>query len=51
MKINIKRILCPTDMSPQSDEALRYAIALARAYQAQLVVCHCVDSSALAEES
>jgi nucleotide-binding universal stress UspA family protein len=51
MKINIKRILCPTDMSPQSDEALRYAIALARAYQAKLFVCHCVDSSALADES
>lgn len=29
MKITIERILCPTDFSPESEEALRYAIALA----------------------
>jgi nucleotide-binding universal stress UspA family protein len=42
---NIERILCPTDLSPDSDEALRYAIALARAYGAKLFVCHCVESA------
>jgi nucleotide-binding universal stress UspA family protein len=51
MKITIKRILCPTDFSPESDEALRYAIALARAYEAKLSICHCADSSPLADES
>ena len=38
--IDIKRILCPTDLSRDSDHALRYAVALVRAYQAQLTVCH-----------
>jgi nucleotide-binding universal stress UspA family protein len=34
-------ILCPTDLSPDSDEALRYAIALARSYNAELILLHC----------
>jgi nucleotide-binding universal stress UspA family protein len=37
----IKRILCPTDLSSESDEALRYALTLARAYDAKLIVFHC----------
>jgi nucleotide-binding universal stress UspA family protein len=41
----IERILCPIDLSPQSDEALRYSIALARAYGAVLYVCHSVVRS------
>jgi nucleotide-binding universal stress UspA family protein len=39
--MSIKRILCPTDLSTESDEALRYALALARAYEAKLIVFHC----------
>jgi len=39
--MKIERILCPTDLSPDSDEALRYAIALSRAYTAELVLLHC----------
>ncbi len=39
----IQRILCPTDLSSESDEALRYAIALTRAYQAKLLLLHCTD--------
>jgi len=39
--MKIERILCPTDLSPDSDEALRYAIALSRAYNAELVLMHC----------
>jgi nucleotide-binding universal stress UspA family protein len=38
--IDIKRILCPTDLSTKSDQALRYALALVRAYEAQLMVCY-----------
>jgi nucleotide-binding universal stress UspA family protein len=41
----IKRILCPTDLSTESDEALRYALALARAYEAKLIVFHCLLST------
>ena len=39
--MKIDRILCPTNLSPESDEALRYAIAMARAYSAELVALHC----------
>lgn len=39
--IKLDRILCPTDLSTESDEALRYGVALARAYEAQLFLLHC----------
>ncbi|HKO62621.1 MAG TPA: universal stress protein [Pyrinomonadaceae bacterium] len=39
--MKIESILCPIDMSPDSDQALRYAIALARAYSAKLILLHC----------
>jgi nucleotide-binding universal stress UspA family protein len=39
------RILCPTDLSTDPDGALAYAIALARANEAKLVVCYCVRPS------
>jgi nucleotide-binding universal stress UspA family protein len=39
--IKIDRILCPTDLSTESDEALRYGVALARAYGARLFLLHC----------
>ena len=39
--MKIERILCPTNLSPESDDALSYAIALARAYEAELVLLHC----------
>ena len=42
----IKRILCPTDLSNESDEALRYALALTRAYDAKLIVFHCRPEAA-----
>jgi nucleotide-binding universal stress UspA family protein len=48
--ININRILCPTDLSTESDEALRYAVALARAYEAQLFLLHCSETDLLPEE-
>ena len=41
--INIKRILCPIDLSPYSGNALRYALALARAYDAELMLLHCTQ--------
>jgi nucleotide-binding universal stress UspA family protein len=39
--MKIECILCPTDLSPDSDEALRYAIGLSRAYNAELILLHC----------
>jgi nucleotide-binding universal stress UspA family protein len=49
--ITIERILYPIDLSPESDGALRYAIALARVYEAKLFVCHCMESSPLTNDS
>ena len=43
--ININRILCPIDMSPQSAGAVRYAVALARAHEAELILLHCADAA------
>lgn len=47
-RICFERILCPTDLSPDSDVALRYAVTLTRAYGAKLYVCHSVESLAYA---
>ena len=48
--IQVKRILCPTDLSNESDEALRYAVALARTYEAQLFLLHCSEQDSFPEE-
>jgi nucleotide-binding universal stress UspA family protein len=51
MRINEKmifsRILCPVDLSTESGQALRYAIALAKAYGAELFVVHCIEEEPL----
>jgi nucleotide-binding universal stress UspA family protein len=39
----INTILCPIDLSSDSNKALGYAIALARAFNARLYVCYCVN--------
>lgn len=41
--INIKRILCPTDLSPHSGDAVRYALALSRTHEAELILLHCTN--------
>src|SRR5436190_23543565 len=41
--ISIKRILCPTDLSQHSGDAVRYALALSRAHEAELILLHCTD--------
>lgn len=46
-RITFERILCPTDLTPDSDESLRYGIALAKAYDAKLSVINCVDNYAV----
>jgi nucleotide-binding universal stress UspA family protein len=47
--ITIERILCPTDLSTESDEALRYALALACAYNAKLMLLHCREAGSIVE--
>ena len=48
--INIKRILCPTDLSPYSGTAVRYALALSRAHNAELILLHCTNGVDAEEE-
>ena len=43
--MRIERILCPTDLTPDSRAALRYAAALAQAYDAELIQIYCENSS------
>ena len=41
--IKIERVLCPTDLSTEADEALRYALALTKAYGAKLKLVYCKE--------
>jgi nucleotide-binding universal stress UspA family protein len=43
-RLSFTRIVCPVDLSPDSSEALRYAVALARSYDAKLSVLHCIPT-------
>jgi nucleotide-binding universal stress UspA family protein len=43
MRVKIKNIMCSTDFSDLSNQALPYAIALAREFGAKLYVCHVID--------
>ena len=45
--IKIERILCPTDLSTEADEALRYALALTKAYEAKLILVYCKEPTSL----
>jgi len=47
--IRIERILCPTDLTTESDEALRYAIALSCAYNAKLMLLYCREPGSIVE--
>jgi nucleotide-binding universal stress UspA family protein len=48
--IDIKRILCPTDLSAYSGNAVRYALALSRAHNGELILLHCTDETDTDEE-
>lgn len=43
MRVTFQRILCATDLSDASDQAVAHGISLAQEYQARLLVCHCID--------
>ncbi len=49
--LKLDRILCPTDLTPESDEALRYAVAFAQAYKARLILLYCRKPGSLVEWS
>jgi len=42
-----KKILVPIDFSPCSEEAFRVALALAKTFQAELLLLHVIDTGAL----
>ena len=44
-RITFERVLCPIDLLPDSEQALRYAASFARICGAKLLVCHCRDWS------
>jgi nucleotide-binding universal stress UspA family protein len=48
MKINFNNILCATDLSDLSSIAISSGVALAKAFDAKLFVCHIVDLSTTA---
>ena len=52
MKVEFKSIMCAADFSDFSNHADLYGVALAKAYQAKLYMCHVVDlpSAAIYEE-
>ncbi len=41
--INLKRILVATDFSQHSQVALKYAVAFAEAFQAEIILCHVLE--------
>jgi nucleotide-binding universal stress UspA family protein len=45
-EIAIKRILAPTDFSPQAKKALKYAVRFARDYGSELTLLHVVEPTA-----
>jgi len=44
-RIHFERVLCPIGLAADSDESLRYGVALAKAYGAKLFLMHCLDTN------
>ncbi|MEW6731785.1 MAG: universal stress protein [Acidobacteriota bacterium] len=44
LRRHIDRILCPIDLSPDSNQSLSYAAALSKAYGTKLYICYCVPA-------
>jgi nucleotide-binding universal stress UspA family protein len=42
MRVTFQRILCATDLSDASHQAIAHGITLAREFEAHLLVCHCI---------
>jgi|CXWL01.1.fsa_nt_gi multidrug efflux pump subunit AcrB/nucleotide-binding universal stress UspA family protein len=50
-KVKIERILCPVDVSAESENVLKFASDLARRFDAELSVVHVLSKNEVAEES
>jgi nucleotide-binding universal stress UspA family protein len=48
--MTLEKIFCPTDLRPSPDEALSYALALAKSYEAKVFVSYAVEAETLTEE-
>ena len=49
--MTVENIFCPTDLHSSYDEALSYALALAKDHEARLSVCHVAEAIALSDET
>jgi nucleotide-binding universal stress UspA family protein len=49
--MTLEKIFCPTDLHSSHDEALTYALALAKDYEAELYVCHVAEDGELSDEA
>ncbi|MFN7930951.1 MAG: universal stress protein [Blastocatellia bacterium] len=49
--LTLEKIFCSTDLRPGNDEALSYALALAKAYEAKLYVCHALAESPVTDDT
>jgi len=48
MRVQFQNILCATDFSDFSNHTVNYGVALAKEFDAKLVVCHVIDLSSVA---
>ncbi len=49
--MTLEKIFCPTDLHSSHNEALSYALALAKDHEAKLYVCHVAEVEALSDEA
>ena len=48
MRVQFQNILCATDFSDFSNHTVKYGVALAKEFEARLIVCHVIDLSSVA---
>lgn len=48
MRVQFKNILCATDFSEFSNHTVNYGVALAKEFEANLIICHVIDLSSVA---
>ncbi len=48
MRVHFKKILCATDFSDFSNHTVSYGVALAKEFEANLIICHVIDLSSVA---
>ncbi|MBT8368803.1 MAG: universal stress protein [Deltaproteobacteria bacterium] len=48
MRVHFKKILCATDFSDFSNHTVSYGVALAKEFEASLIICHVIDLSSVA---